>query len=81
MMTSQILKSVNFTKVQNLDISRTKYFYSDKKHLLITHQGLLYGKNSFLVEVTFNFEHISHFILLLLLLNSIKQMAVGPEKL
>lgn len=28
-----------------------------------------------------NYEHISHFILLLLLLNANKQMIVGPEKL
>ena len=39
------------------------------------------AKSVFLEEITFNFEHISHFILLLLLLNSNKQMMVGPEKL
>ena len=39
------------------------------------------AKNSFLAEVIFNFEHISYFVLLLLSLNSIKQMPIGAEKL
>ena len=39
------------------------------------------AKSSFLAEVNFNFRHISPYILLLLLLNSSKQMLVEPEKL
>ena len=31
MMTSQILKFVDFTKTQNLDISRTNYSFFNKK--------------------------------------------------
>ena len=43
-------------KHKNLDISRTKknfFFFSNKKKSLITYQGLLYAKNTFVVEVTF----------------------------
>ena len=39
------------------------------------------AKSSFLAEVNFNFKHILLYILLLLLLNSSKQMLAGPEKL
>ena len=82
MMMSQILKYVNFTKAHKFRYLENKtLFLLQIKNSLITHQGLLYGKNIFLVELIFNFEHISHFILLLLLLNSNKQMLVGPEKL
>ena len=82
MMTSQILKYVNLTKAHKCRYLENKtLFLLQIKNSLITHQGLLYGKNRFLVELIFNFEHISHFILLLLLLNSNKQMLVGPEKL
>ena len=54
MMTSQILKSLDFTKTQDLDIWRTKhYFFFKQTNSLIAHEGLLYGKNSFAAEVTF----------------------------
>ena len=48
---------------------------------IMTHQGLLYDKKEFLEVITLNFEYISHLILLLLLLNSNKQMLLGPKKL
>ena len=82
MMASQIQKSVNFTKAQ-----KSRYLQNKKlsllqmKKFIMTHQGLLYDKKEFLEVVTLNFEHISHFILLLLLLNSNKQMLLGPKKL
>ena len=41
-------------KPKNPGISRTKHFFFKKKNALITHQGLLYGKNSFIAEVTFD---------------------------
>ena len=34
MMMSQILKSAGFTKHTNLDISRTKYFFLQKKQFI-----------------------------------------------
>ena len=55
MMTSQILRSVDFTKTpksKNLE-NKTLFFLQIKK--LITQQGVLYGKNSFVAEVTFNY--------------------------
>ena len=53
MMTSKLLKSVDFTKTQKSGYheNETIFFLQIKK--LITHQGLLYGKKSFVVEVTF----------------------------
>ena len=55
MMTSQILRSVDFTKTpksKNLE-NKTLFFLQIKK--LITQQGVLYGKNSFVAEITFNY--------------------------
>ena len=40
-------------KCKNLDILRTKHFFFKQKNSLITHQELLYDKNSFAAEVTF----------------------------
>ena len=82
MMTSQIQKSANFTKAQKSRyLQNKKLFLLKMKKFIMTHQGLLYDKKEFLEVVTLNFEHISHFILLLLLLNSNKQMLLGPKKL
>ena len=82
MMASQIQKSVNFTKAQKSRyLQNKKLFLLKMKKFIMTHQGLLYDKKEFLEVVTLNFEHISHFILLLLLLNSNKQMLLGPKKL
>ena len=54
MMTSQILKSVDFTKTQNCRYlkNETLFYLQIKKKSLITHQGLLYCKNSFVTQVT-----------------------------
>ena len=54
MMTSRILKFLDFTKTQKSRYleSETWFFLQIKK--LIKHQGLLYGKkNTFVMEVTF----------------------------
>ena len=56
MMTSQILQFVDFTKTKKSKYLENETFFSKKKKSLITHQVLLYGKNTFLVEVTFK-EH------------------------
>ena len=40
-------------KRKNLDILGTKHFFFKQKNSLITHQELLYDKNSFAAEVTF----------------------------
>ena len=54
MMTSQILKSVDFTKTQKSRYLKNEaLFFLLIKNSLITHQGLFYCKNSFVVEVTF----------------------------
>ena len=55
MMTSHILKYVDLTKTQKSRHLENKniIFFSNKKDSLITHQGLLYGKDSFVTEVTF----------------------------
>ena len=53
-MTSGILKSVDFTQTQKsryLENER-KFFSSSKKKSLITLQWLLYGKNTFVAEVS-----------------------------
>ena len=54
-MTPQILKFVDFTKTQRSRYieNQTLLFLQIKVKLLITHQGLLYGKNIFVAEVTF----------------------------
>ena len=57
MLTPQILKSVNFTKTQKSRYLENKIFFlqkKKKKKSLIAHQGLLYGKKSFVAEVTFS---------------------------
>ena len=55
MMTSQILKSVDFTKTQKSRyLDNETLFFLQIKNPLIAHQGLLYGRNSFVAEVTFN---------------------------
>ena len=57
MLTPQILKSVNFTKTQKSRYLENKIFFlqkKKKKKSLIAHQGLLYGKESFVAEVTFS---------------------------
>ena len=54
MMTSQILKSVDFTKTQkskNLE-NETLFFLQIKK--LINYKGYFIAKNSFVTEVTFD---------------------------
>ena len=54
MMTSQILKSVDFTKTQKSKyLENETLFFLQIKNQLITHQELLYCKNSFVVEVIF----------------------------
>ena len=54
MMTSQILKSVDFTKIQKSRYLRNKtLFFLQIKNSLITHQGYFIAKNSFVAEVTF----------------------------
>ena len=54
MMTSQILKPVNFTKTQKSWCLESKTFFLQIKKLLIKHQWLLYEKEQFCVaEVTF----------------------------
>ena len=58
MMTSQILKFVDFTKTQKcryVDFQNEILFFLQIKESLITHQGLLYGKKCYFVaETTFN---------------------------
>ena len=55
MMTSQILKSGDFTKTQKYSyLENETLFLLQIKTSLIAHQGLLYGKKkSFVAEVTF----------------------------
>ena len=54
MMMSQILKFVDFTKTQKSKYLENKtIFFLQIKNSLITYQGLLYGKKTFAVELTF----------------------------
>ena len=54
-MTSKMLKSMDSTKTQNSRYLKNETFFLQiKKKSLITHQRLLYWKNSFVAEVTFN---------------------------
>ena len=54
MMTSQILKSVDFTKTQESRyLEKETLFFLQIKNLLTTHQGLFYDRKSFVAEVTF----------------------------
>ena len=46
MMTSEVLKSVNFTKTKKSRYLKNKTLFLQIKKI-ITHQGLLYGKKSF----------------------------------
>ena len=52
MMMSQILKFVYFTKREKSGYLQNETFY-EYKNSLIVYQGLPYGKNSFVAEVTF----------------------------
>ena len=53
MMTSQILKSVGFTKTQKSRyLENENFFFFKQKSSLITYQGPLYGKDNFVAEVT-----------------------------
>ena len=72
-MTPQILKFVDFTKTQRSRYieNQTLFFLQIKVKLLITQQGLLYGKNIFAAEVTFKnvniilfsaFQHFNIFV-------------------
>ena len=54
MMTSQILRSVNFSNTQKSRYLESETFFLQIKKPLITYQGLRYGKKSFVAEVTFN---------------------------
>ena len=45
MMTSEILKSADFTKTQKSKYLENTTFFLQTKNSLITQQGLLYGKN------------------------------------
>ena len=53
MMTSQILQFVDFTKTQKSKYLQNEIVFFQIKKSLITHQRILYGKNTFVVEVTF----------------------------
>ena len=61
MMTSQILKFVDFTKTQKSRYLGNETIFVHIKKSLITHQGLLYGKKHFVEEVT-----LKHFMKLLM---------------
>ena len=52
-MTSQILKFVDFTKTEKSRYLENITFFSSNKKLN-THQGYFLAKNSFVVEVAFN---------------------------
>ena len=54
MITSQILKSVVFTKsLKSRYLDNETFLLQIKRKSLITLQGLLYGKKSFVAEVTY----------------------------
>ena len=54
MMTSQILKYMYFTKTYKPRyLENETLLFLQIKNLLIAHQGLIYGKNCFVAEVTF----------------------------
>ena len=55
MMTSQIFKSVDFTKAQKSRYFKNKtIFFLQIKKSLIIRRGPFYGKNSLVAEGTFN---------------------------
>ena len=58
--TSQILKYVDFTKTQNLGVSRTKHFFLWIKKFTLHIKGY-YGKNNFVVEITFNKTNVQKY--------------------
>ena len=52
---SHILKFVDFTKIQKSRyLENETLFFLQIKKSLITHQWVLYGKNAFVAEVTFD---------------------------
>ena len=54
-MTSQILKSVDFTKTQKSRYLENETFFLQIKNALITYQSYFMAKkNSFVAEATFN---------------------------
>ena len=71
--TSQILKTVDFIKAQKFRYleNKTLVLLKKKKEVLITHQGLLYSKNGFVAEVIFKpmLAFKIHFIFYFYLLN------------
>ena len=61
MMTSQILRFVDFTKTQKSRYLESKTFFLQIKNSLITHQHIkdyFMTKNTFLVEVTFKVKEM-----------------------
>ena len=57
MVTSQILRSVDFTKSHKPRYVENKTSFSLQiKNLLITHERLFLAKNRFVAEVTFKFN-------------------------
>ena len=62
MMTSQILKSADFTKSQKSRyLENETLFFLQIKKSLVTHQRLLYCKNCFVEKVAFNAAEL-HFL-------------------
>ena len=58
MVTSQILKCVDFIKTQKSRYLKNEaLFFLQIKNLLTAHQGLLYEKKTFIAEVTFKYFH------------------------
>ena len=55
MVTSDILKFVDSIKKQKSRYLENKTFFLQIK-ISITYQGLLYGKNTFVAEVTFEYK-------------------------
>ena len=53
MMTSQILKSVGFTKTPKSKDPKKKHFSPNKKNYQLHIKGYFLAKNNFVVEVTF----------------------------
>ena len=60
MMTSQILKFINFTETQKPRYlqSNTSFFLKIKKFINCTSRGTLWEKNGFVAEVTFKFNEL-----------------------
>ena len=53
-MTSQILKFLDFTKTQKIDLVSETFFSSNKKDRLLQINGYFMAKNTFVAKVTFN---------------------------